>query len=600
MRKKFWIVAATFVAAACAAQQEARLVDSLKAELAERSDTTRVNVLVTLANTIVPSAPAEAKQYAEEAQRLSEQLHWQTGIARSLRMQGYANYIMGDFVNALARFHDAAKAAEPLNDEKLKGTILNNTALVYNELGEFDKALENYKKFLAIAREQKLSREEAIALMNTGLVYFKQNKQQEALDYFSQSLAIAETNGHAQVAAYSLSNMGAALNKKGEYARGLESFQKSIRLADKLGDTRIKVQSLGGVGESSFHLKKYADAEGYSLQALRLAEETNLLEYQKQMYEGLTEIYAKQNTFEKAFHAHKKFVQLRDSIMNDQKRQEIRKRELQFEFDKKEAVLKAEHAAAIARQRVVRNATMGGGATLLLAALTSFAFYKKRRDADLRRKEAEFLAQVSDTEMKALRSQMNPHFIFNSLNSISDYIAKHDMPAADYFLTKFAKLMRLILENSDKKEVTLADDLHALELYLELEAARFNRKFTYEIAVDDAIDSDSTLIPPLLLQPFVENSILHGIAKKAGDGKILIRIAKEDGMIRCSVEDNGIGRKQSAAIPSEQKKQSLGIKITKARIDILNRIKQSNAKLEFTDLPEGTRVEVHLPLVLQF
>lgn len=600
MRRKYWITTATLIAAVCVAQPLAQLVDSLKAELANQSDTTRVNVLITLANTIVPSAPAEAKRYAEEAQKLSEQLRWQTGIVRALRMQGYANYIMADFVNALDRFQEAATAAEPLSDVKLKGTILNNMALVYTELSEYDKALENYEKFLTIAREQKLSREEAIALMNTGLVYFKQNKQEQALDYFTQSLAIAEANNHTQVAAYTLSNMGAALNKKGEYAKGLESFQKSIQLADQLGDTRIKVQSLGGVGESSFHLKKYDDAERYSLHALRLAEEAHLLEYQKEMHQGLTEIYSRQNEFEKALHAHKKFVQLRDSILSDQKRQEIRKREMQFEFDKKEAVLKAEHEAELARQRVVRNATIGGGAALLLAALTSFVFYKKRRDADGQRKEAEFHAQVADTEMKALRSQMNPHFIFNSLNSIGDYVSKHNMGAADYFLTKFAKLMRLILENSEKKEVTLADDLHALELYLELEATRFNKKFTYDIVVDEAIDPGSTLIPPLLLQPFVENSILHGIANKMGDGKILIHIAKEDEMIRCVVEDNGVGRKQSAAVPSEQKKQSLGIKITKARIDILNRIKQSNAKVELSDLAEGTRVEVSLPLVVQF
>lgn len=598
MRKKYWITTATLVAAVCVAQQHTRLVDSLKAELARQSDTTRVNVLITLATTIVPSAPAEAKHYAEEAQELSEQLRWQTGIARALRVQGYANYIMADFVNALGRLHEAAKAAEGLNDVKLTGTILNNSALVYNELGEYDKALENYKKFLAIARALNLTREEAIALMNTGLVYFKQNKQEQALDYFTQSLAIAEAHSHPQVAAYTLSNMGAALNKRGAYADGLASFQKSITLADRLGDTRIKVQSLGGVGESLFHLKKYADAERYSLHALRLAEQTSLLEYQKEMYQGLTEIYSKQNNFEKAFHAHKRFMQLRDSILSDQKRQEIRKREMQFEFDKKEAVLKAEHEAEIARQRVIRNATIGGGAVLLFAALTSFAFYKKRRDADVQRKEAEFHAQVADTEMKALRSQVNPHFIFNSLNSIGDYVSKHNMGAADYFLTKFAKLMRLILENSEKKEVTLADDLHALELYLELEATRFNKKFTYDIVVDGAIDPGTTLIPPLLLQPFVENSILHGIANKMGDGKILIRIAKEDQMIRCIVEDNGVGRKQS--VPSEQKKQSLGIKITKARIDILNRIKQSNAKVELSDLAEGTRVEVSLPLVVQF
>jgi tetratricopeptide (TPR) repeat protein len=504
---------------------------------------------------------------------------------------------VADFLAAVDYNQRAEKAAQPLGDKKLEGSILNNMGLVYSELSQFEKAREAYRKYLAIARELNMRREEAIALMNTGLVCFKQGMQDDALGYFDQSLAIAETEGYEQVATYTLSNMGASLNKKGEYAKGLVSFQKSAQLANKIGDARIKVQSVGGMGESHFHLKNYGEAEKYTLQALQLAKEVGLVEYQKEMYQGLSEIYQKQNNSAQALEAYKTYIVLRDSILNDQKKQELTKKELQFEFEKKEAVLNAEHAAEIRQQTVVRNAVMGGAAALLLAAASSFLFYKKRRDADERRKEAEFSAQVSDTEMKALRSQMNPHFIFNSLNSISDFIAKHDVATADYYLTKFAKLMRLILENSEKKEVTLTDDLKALESYMQLELLRLNKKFTYEIHVDESIDKETTLIPPLLLQPFVENSIWHGVAGKKGDGKIVIRIEKENEMIRCVVEDDGVGRKQAG---TGKATQSLGIKITKARIDILNRLKQSHAKVELSDLTQGTRVEVTLPLVLQF
>ncbi|MGH2649367.1 MAG: sensor histidine kinase, partial [Ginsengibacter sp.] len=132
---------------------------------------------------------------------------------------------------------------------------------------------------------------------------------------------------------------------------------------------------------------------------------------------------------------------------------------------------------------------------------------------------------------------MNPHFIFNSLNSISDYILKNDVQSADIYLTKFAKVMRMILENSDQKEVTLKDDLKALELYMQLESLRMKDKFTYEIKIDESINAENTLIPPLILQPFVENSIWHGMQGKKGEGHILISIKKEGNMINCSVED---------------------------------------------------------------
>jgi len=158
--------------------------------------------------------------------------------------------------------------------------------------------------------------------------------------------------------------------------------------------------------------------------------------------------------------------------------------------------------------------------------------------------------------------------------------------------------MGLILENSEKKEVSLADDLKGLELYMQLEALRLNNKFTYAITVDKNIDQENTMVPPLILQPFVENSIWHGLSKKQGAGKILIDIKREDQMLNCTVEDNGLGRNQTHA--SIEGNKSLGMKITKARIDIINKIKNSKAAVELSDLAEGLKVEVRLPFEVSF
>jgi LytS/YehU family sensor histidine kinase len=186
----------------------------------------------------------------------------------------------------------------------------------------------------------------------------------------------------------------------------------------------------------------------------------------------------------------------------------------------------------------------------------------------------------------------------NSLNSIGDYISHNKNDLASDYLAKFAKLMRLVLENSEKKVVVLADDLKALELYMQLEALRMNHKFSYDLQVDNNIDPETTLVPPLLLQPFVENSIWHGIATKQGTGKIKVAIIKSQNMIKCIVEDDGIGRAAAKSLQQlvATEKKSLGMKITEARIQILNKVKNVSAGIQLFDLAQGTKVELILPL----
>jgi LytS/YehU family sensor histidine kinase len=356
--------------------------------------------------------------------------------------------------------------------------------------------------------------------------------------------------------------------------------------------------------------KDILNALTYQYRAIKISKQADDIAEKAEEWNNLDLIYEKEKKYDSALYAYRKFWEADDSLHNIEKSKELTRKTMQYDFDKKETLLKSEQdktqALAIAeinRQKVVRNASAGGTGILLLASITSFIFYKRRRDAKQQQKEAEFNAQVSDTEMKALRAQMNPHFIFNSLNSISDYISKNNLRAADNYLTKFAKLMRSILENSEQKEVPLSEDLKALELYMQLESLRLNNKFAYEIKVDENIDKENTMIPPLILQPFVENSIWHGIAKKNGNGKILVHIEKEGEMINCIVEDDGIGREKSAAAKTEEAasfKKSLGMKITKSRIDIINKIKKTNASVDLSDLSQGVRAEVKLPLQLGF
>src|SRR6185295_7264690 len=170
---------------------------------------------------------------------------------------------------------------------------------------------------------------------------------------------------------------------------------------------------------------------------------------------------------------------------------------------------------------------------------------------------------IAEIRMTALRSQMNPHFIFNSLNSIQHFITTKEKEEALNYLSKFSKLIRQILENSRENTVSIANELQLLQLYVQLEQLRFSNKFTYHLHTDEELDIENTEIPPLLIQPYVENAILHGLVSKNGNGELNLSFEKKNGALICKVEDNGIGRKQSAMLleKKESKHKSLGIKV---------------------------------------
>ncbi len=562
-------------------------------------------------------------EYHQKELQLFEKTGNKKGIGKAANSMGVNYLYLANYPKALDCYLRSLQISEQTGDKEVTAASLTNIGIVYNRLDKYSKALEYHQKSLAMYEQLGNKQGMANAYGNIGIVYDNSLKPGLALEYYKKGLALNETLGNKQRIAGALTNIAISYIALSMYPEAMDNLKRSVEIYEQTGNKTGIAVSLNYIGEIYFKApdsvlrswgisssNRYNKAIEYNRRSLKVAVEIGDLAQQQDIWSSLANAYEAQKDFRQSLDAYKQFTLLKDSISNDEKKEDITRLSMQYEFDKKEAIAKEEAdnkqalaAAEIKRQRLVKNTTIAGAGILGLASIFSFIFYKRKRDAVEQQKEAELKAEVTDTEMKALRSQMNPHFIFNSLNSIADYIDKQDARTASYYTVKFAKLMRMILENSEKKEVSVADDLKALELYMQLEAMRMNNKFTYEIDVDENINTEETVIPPLLLQPFVENSIWHGIAKKQGEGKILIRIKKGGEMINCIVEDNGIGRirseAESTAIQKEEKK-SLGMKITKARIDILNRIKKTNAGVELIDLDEGMRVELKLPLELSF
>ncbi|MHB8259037.1 MAG: sensor histidine kinase [Bacteroidia bacterium] len=220
-------------------------------------------------------------------------------------------------------------------------------------------------------------------------------------------------------------------------------------------------------------------------------------------------------------------------------------------------------------------------------------------------KESKTQIEIAKNELKALRAQMNPHFLFNSLNSIQHYIVSNKGDEAVFYLNRFAKLMRMILANSEKTTITLNEEINGLKIYIELEQMRFSNLFDFNIRIDETIDADYEQIPSMLLQPYIENAILHGLVPKNGGGILKINFFIKENFLYITIEDNGIGRKKASEIKNQSRKShdSMGMKITKDRLRLLSNVQQVSYTVTFTDLqdaqnnPLGTRVEIICPIL---
>ncbi|MCB0372521.1 MAG: tetratricopeptide repeat protein [Muricauda sp.] len=572
------------------------LLDSLQQELANHvtKDSIRAGLLIKIAGEMTYSNPKDAFPFVEEAIAISTTTDWSKGESYALRQQGNLHYVMGDDLAALDAYQKAQHLAQTIGDKALETSLLSNIGNIFADLKQYDRALENYEAYLNSARALGNIPDEIKALSNMAIIYNDTERFEDGVKYLERALKLSKQEKNDLFIAAITNNLALAYKKLGQYPKALMHYQEAADLAHEIGNKYIEASALNSIGTVNIILKNYELAAINGQRALDLSQEIEAVEWQADSWKVMSEVYEHEGKMAEALSAYKEHVRLQDSVLSEEKKSELTRKEMQFKMERQQAEAEEE----IRRQQLVKNGYLAGAILLALISIAGYFLYKRRRDALEKKRVAEFNAKVAETELKALRSQMNPHFIFNSLNSISDFISKNDVKQADEYLVKFAKLTRAILENSEKKWITLEEDLELMELYMQIESIRMANKFQYHINIDETIEPDNTLVPPLILQPFIENSIWHGIAPKKGEGEIHINIKKEGDMILCTVDDNGIGRSETKKLGG--KKSSLGVKITSNRIEIINHLKNTKGSVNLVDQKEGVRVEIRLPLELQF
>ena len=402
----------------------------------------------------------------------------------------------------------------------------------------------------------------ATSFANLGWNFYLENKYDSAITYYNRSLIYSIPAKLYAASANFLGNLGTIYRDMGETDKSIKYYQKGIEQGNKVNDIR----DLWWI------------------------------------YRDMSEMYLRSNDTANAYKNYVLFKKYSDIWISKGNSEGLADTRLRYEAEthNKEVELLS------LRLKNNRILNYGFAAFILLTALVGLLLFRgsklknKRRISEMNRK-------ISEITQANLRQQMNPHFIFNTLNSIQYYMYQHDKLATNNYLTKFSSLMRKVLDNSQHTSVPLSDELSALNLYLELESLRFKDKFDYKINVDEEIDPLMHKIPTMLIQPYVENSICHGLIPMDGRGYVNIDLKLKDEFILCTIEDNGIGRE--AAKERSQKREgnnhnSLGTRITASRLDLANELYGTSLKTIYTDLknekgePSGTRVEIHIPIIL--
>jgi two-component sensor histidine kinase len=392
---------------------------------------------------------------------------------------------------------------------------------------------------------------------------------------------------------YNLSVVAALRNDDATQFKWLSKFIE----AEKNLKSRFPVHSFDVKTSLGFYylkINRLKEARTNFEEAVKIAEQWQNWYALSEGYSGLSQIAERSGQTQEAFKYYKLHIAARDSLYNEENTRKLTQVEMNHEFSEKQALVKAAQDRELAlrdarsqQQRLIFAAVLLG----LLGAV-AFGFYTYRQRQERRRTEL---------ELANLRAQINPHFIFNCLNSIYRYTKERDTDTAAKYLQKFSSLLRLVLENSRSEKITLARDLEALQLYVDIEALRFKEKLQFSLEMDPEIDPTFLQIPGMLIQPHVENAIWHGLMHRESGGRITVRLKQTaENLLRIEVEDNGIGRAAAAELESKSAltKKSLGQKITAERLKSTGKL----AHVETIDLSDanggaaGTKVVMEIQL----
>jgi len=562
------------------------------------------------------------------------QRNYLDGQTYALNQLGRRYRFLSKFNKALTLHKDALEIAKKADNIEFKVFSLNMIAVVYRRIDAITAALDHNQQALELAQSVEkpdigIKRGINISLNGIGNIYRKLAQYDLAIEQFKRAMKLEEALDNKLGLAINHQNIGECQEAQGNLKEALESYDRSMAYNLELDNIRGQIFCKNGIAHvyihegradeavaileqalkaseglgnksivSSVHitmgwalteLERYEEAEDHLLEGLSIAEEYNFISGIAEAYTFLSDLYTAQGDYQKALVFYKLALSFQSKVRNN--------KNIRYVYD---MIIKKDS------QEVISNFQQDAhkkNTTLLISgivlALLAGIFYILYRQYQLKNDK-----KLLTLEQSMLRSQMNPHFLFNSLNSIKLYIINNEQKNAVHYLNKFSKLVRKILESSSMREIPLAEELETVELYMNIENIRFSNEIDFRVRVDDDIDPHTIKIPSLILQPFLENALWHGLSSKTGEKKIGLHVSKDhNDFIHIAITDNGIGRAAAEKIKQNKvlKRKSVGIEITKERLKNFSKDFQNSFDVEFVDLYDadensiGTKVVLHIP-----
>lgn len=551
------------------------------------------------------------ESYYIQSGKLYKELNNQAGQAMILSSMGGIYLDRQKYNEALGLYYASLKIDRQIKDKAHESLNLQNIALIFSKLKRFDDASNYFKQSAAIKYEIGDKRGESMVYANYGAMLVDQEKWSEAELYLEKAYEIQKEIGDRRIIAVCQLNLGSVyLNKDNRFTEA-EGFEKdALNFYTLIGDTTGMVTALNLLGAVYVKTFDYKTAEETYKQALALSVYTDNKIPIKTTYTGLYEVAKRTNKFKDALLYLEEIQKIEKEIYQIKTIEEVAEQKERYESEKRETEIKLleernKTSEAVAEKNRFWSILIGIILGTILVVLTFSVILVVVRSRHQRKiKELELLRTKAQLEQKVLRAQMNPHFIFNSLNSIQHYILSNQTEYAYEYLGRFSNLIRQVLSNSEFNTITLRKELDLLRIYIELEQNRFKDRFNYEITHDQNLDIDDIEVPVMLIQPYVENAIWHGIMNLSRDKQGILKVSftKENDNLKITVEDNGIGREAAEKLKKKDGYDSVGMLFSQKRLDMLKLVSGKDARISITDLydsngiAQGTRVDIVLPI----
>ncbi len=505
---------------------------------------------------------------------------------------------------------------------------------IYKKEGRLDEALQELDKAEKIGESGNSMDKLVEVKLQRGEILEAQSNDAEALNEYQSSEDLSRTLNNQKGVISSNRSQSRLLNKAGRKSEAVKKQKENLSFlkqeSEQKKDVELSLLEDGNedskkteesflfseedpvveetranidIAKTYIELDSAREAIGYLKEAIDLSSGMGALNEEKDAFGLLSEAYVKTGDYAGALLSYKNYVALVDSLYQLKEADILASLDLSKELSKrlqrinsleKDRDLQEKTIALLESQRTIEKERNNQlriiiysliiGLLLLLALL-----YFANRNSRQKRITNQLLA------LKSLRTQMNPHFIFNALNSVNNFISQSDERSANRYLSDFSRLMRLVLENSEHDFIPLENELEIVRLYLSLEHLRFSEKFDYELTISPELQIEKYQIPPMMVQPFIENAVWHGLRYLEGKGKLEVSFMKEDNKLIVKIEDDGIGREHSKAVKTknQQTNKSTAMRNIKERLNIINSTHQSKVTVKVNDLFDdgrGTKV----------